>query len=1251
MTTASSILDRNLAALSVSSPQTAALIRQATPRPDVELGPANDGAVALIVGRGPSARALCSRRGPLEEGARVAATIDLHKAGVSVALGFGAGHHVKAMVRRIPAQVALIAPVPGSAARGVITHEGLVIAFEPDVPLLRAVLERIDHSDWMGQTNFCIVTSPTDSAAVSAAIAGREGLVAMGVKFFGTVADKTRLESHAPQFEAAVTSVVRATRTAVVTTLIQSETTFRNLLMNADRYAACPGIDDLKDAASGRPAIVVAAGPSLRRNLDLLARPGVRDRFLIIAVQTVLKPLLARGIRPHFVTALDYHEISRRFYEGLTAADVEGVTLVADPKANPAILESFPGAIRTPGDAIMSPDPRTGRPRSVLDEVVGPDLTPPRSWLPPAATVAHMAYYLARHMGCDPVILIGQDLGFTDGQYYAAGAAIHQVWSSELSEFNTLEMMEWQRIARLRNRLPDGHFNGRKVKDVFGRSIYTDEQMATYLVKYEQDFAADAASGLTTIDATEGGVAKHSTTPMPLAEALERYEPRFSLSLPVPRPPADAAARPARLRRRLESLRKDLWQVADHSRRAGAVLGQMLDADPQRVNRLIDDVNALRDRVQRIQPAFALVQQLNQTGTLKRAQADRELSLDEPSLTPQERQRRQIRRDIVNVQWLADAADTLGGMFDAAIASLDGAPKQTSDPIEPADVSNSFSGPRRVWALVTADPHRSGLGTPRDLSESFLAGHNPLRLTLLRLSRCKHLDGIAVLSPDPETARRLAGPLPERLCPQFIAAPASERADAIRGARLWSSSCWRAGLGNQSIFDEALNAGPMHRAMADLGLDAAAIINADWALVDPILVDSAVERYRQRPDGAGAHRLTFCQAPPGLGCCVIDRSLMQDLAERADSAGPFASIGGMLGYIPVAPASDPIAKRICITTPPAVRDAQFRFIPDSSPRRAALLRALSPLGDAILDASSAQIAAALAAAQASPESPHELILELCTGRRTGGVRCARRHGEVAERPVMSPALADRLLTELAASRADAAVTLAGAGDPLLHADVFKIVALARRAGIAGVHLRTDLLCDEGRLHALLDCGADVISVDLMAESAATYRAVMGADAFDRARANLIRLIERRDARPCPGGLRTPWIVPRLTRCDAVYEDIETFFDRWILGAGAAILDPLPSPVPGNRIEPLPIPADAVRRMSRDRMLVFSDGRVPASASDLSGDRIIGDAARDGLLAVWRRLSSRRHETVEPKPAEAFLHGGTTRARVASLDTH
>ncbi|MFN9706388.1 MAG: 6-hydroxymethylpterin diphosphokinase MptE-like protein, partial [Planctomycetota bacterium] len=61
------------------------------------------------------------------------------------------------------------------------------------------------------------------------------------------------------------------------------------------------GLAPLAGFAKGRLGIVVSAGPSLRRNLHLLKDPAVQERTVIVATQTVLKPLLAEGIRPHFV--------------------------------------------------------------------------------------------------------------------------------------------------------------------------------------------------------------------------------------------------------------------------------------------------------------------------------------------------------------------------------------------------------------------------------------------------------------------------------------------------------------------------------------------------------------------------------------------------------------------------------------------------------------------------------------------------------------------------------------------------------------------------------------------------------------------------------------------------------------------------------------------------------------------------------------------------------------------------------------
>ena len=68
-----------------------------------------------------------------------------------------------------------------------------------------------------------------------------------------------------------------------------------------------------------------------------------------------LGPCWSAASAPINVTALDYSRISQRFYEDLP--DLPDVTLVAEPKAHPAILDSFPGPICTTGDVLEMVQP------------------------------------------------------------------------------------------------------------------------------------------------------------------------------------------------------------------------------------------------------------------------------------------------------------------------------------------------------------------------------------------------------------------------------------------------------------------------------------------------------------------------------------------------------------------------------------------------------------------------------------------------------------------------------------------------------------------------------------------------------------------------------------------------------------------------------------------------------------------------------------------------------------------------------
>jgi len=495
----SNILQQNLKALARRQPELAHRLRDTAPAP-LQWAASKTGPLTatLTLPDGGRPLALASKYDPMAEAEKLTEQADLSKHAGIVLLGLGIGHHAALLAERI--------------------HESAtLIVFEPDVAVLRAVLEQVDHSAWLGANNVELFTaSDSDEGSVQG---GRGQLIQQLEPYAGNLTQGCVLITHPPprkqhsealnRFAESITDLLAYFRTNVATALVNSARTCENLLANLPYYAAGAAIDDLKDAAKGRMAVCVAAGPSLARNIDLLKDPQVRERIVLITVQTTLKPLLAHGIRPDFVTALDYAEISKRFYEGLP--DLPDVTLVAETKAHPAILDSFPGPKRVTWSRFI--------------EMGLPGMEQPRCKIREGSTVAHLSMYLAQFLGCSTIAFIGQDLGFSDGLYYFPGVAMHEVWAPELGPFNTLEMLEWQRIARHR-----GHLS--RHEDVNGNPIYSDEQMVTYLKQFERDFAQ---AEQTILDCTEGGMVKQNTQRMTLADAIAQHAGNTPVPpLPIP---------------------------------------------------------------------------------------------------------------------------------------------------------------------------------------------------------------------------------------------------------------------------------------------------------------------------------------------------------------------------------------------------------------------------------------------------------------------------------------------------------------------------------------------------------------------------------------------------------------------------------------------------------------------------------------------------------------------------------------------
>jgi hypothetical protein len=1168
-----SILASNLAALSRRNPRLAEAVLAATPSAGVRFFATDDGVLSAEL----DGRALASKRRPLEEARRLADTLDPATAGCAAVLGFGVGHHVRLLAERMETV-------------------GVVACFEPDLSLLRAVLEHIDHSSWLAAGTTAIFHDADDRSTITSGVQGWEAPLAVGVQIIEHAPSRPRLGEASGRFAQALSSVVGTVRTHVITTMVHADVTARNALMNIGHYAGKPGIGELQGLALGRPAIVVSAGPSLRRTIARLKDPAVRERCVIVAVQTVLKQLIAEGIRPHFVCALDHHEVSRRFYEGLTADDVKGITLVAEPKANAAILDAFPGEKRLVADEF-------------LEELLSGDAALAGSHAPmrPGATVAHLAYYLARFLGADPVILTGQDLAFTDGQYYSAGAAIHDTWAPELNAFNTLEMMEWQRIVRMRGNL-------HAMTDHLGRPVYSDDQMVAYLHQFERDFMEDDARGLTVIDATEGGVRKTHAVTMPMGEAIEMHV-RHARPLPAFPTAADAEGAQktggnAALKSRLQQVRTDVRTIARLSREARDMLiklaGRLNDAD--RANALIRQVHALRDRVEALRPAYALVHRINQAGTFKRFKADRAIRI-EKDLSPASEQRRRVERDSMNVGWIADSADSLDDLLAASIASLDGAPKRTRDVASKPDADNvsgieASTRPTLVTGAVVI------LDTIDDVERRCIPG------TLSRLSRSGALRRVAIVTDDEPRAREAIGGPILGLDVHFHGTDLAawrERRAAVRSARAWAGHCWRGGIGGMTAFDEAFDPCLAAWAMERENLDAALLLGPTWTALDPQLTKAVVERFAEN---AETQPLCFTQAPPGLCGCVVSRQLVTELAKGVESASPLASIGGVLGYRPMNARSDPIAQPCCITIPPDVRGTLVRMIADQtwSAEKPGQNSVMDHTGNAV-SASAACATARAAQITTAHNGPSEIVLIIASA--TGYAELNRIEARIR-----------------AAASVGSVPSLALTGhhqsghDVLGHPQAAQILAVIAELKAAGrfraVHVRTSLAVDPLVFSLTLPAIssiADVVSVDCIAGAAETYEALTGRAAFDTMMTNIDTLLAARKPR---GGLLTPWIVPRITRRDAVYAEIESFFDKAMLVAGWGVIDPSPAPIAGDRIEPLPLPAAA--RVKELLTIMEIDASGSAAIDRVGGQTI--PVEPDGIAAAWAQVLTQRLAVIE-----------------------
>lgn len=274
------------------------------------------------------------------------------------------------------------------------------------------------------------------------------------------------------------------------TILKQARNFLSNRFQNLTIFQHHSLLDELQGAFADIPAILVAAGPSLDKNIEQLK--AVQDKALILAVDTALPALLSHGVIPHFVAAIDGDEV---IYEKIAdcASLSKDITLLCQAHATPKIAKTFPAKKIFWGLT-------DNRFESWLYE----NLFDKKNQNPEkgAWSVAHFNLSAALNMQANPIIFIGQDLAFTDNKSHAG----HTVLTGQ-NHMEDILTKKQDDVVWVEG------WGGTKVpttRGLYGVKLFFEEMMT----QHERHLF---------INATEGGAILTGAQHLPLAEVLKKY--------------------------------------------------------------------------------------------------------------------------------------------------------------------------------------------------------------------------------------------------------------------------------------------------------------------------------------------------------------------------------------------------------------------------------------------------------------------------------------------------------------------------------------------------------------------------------------------------------------------------------------------------------------------------------------------------------------------------------------------------------
>ncbi len=280
---------------------------------------------------------------------------------------------------------------------------------------------------------------------------------------------------------------INAFNTEGATRIAHGRTFFENRLKHLTSMHHDKKLEDLTGKFKGIPALIIAAGPSLDRNIDQINQAA--GKAIIISVDTALPSLLNHGIIPDFITSIDYNELTyEKIFGSASNPAVRKVNLICTSWVATTVTKQFPA------DNIF-----WAFNNNALENWINVSLGG-KVAIAGAGTVAHLNFISAQIMGCEPIIFVGQDLAFTNSRGHSSNVVLTSDETAKKMLDNGQDIM-W-------------------VKGLVESKVPTNRQMYGYKNVFEKLIRGSERK---VINSTEGGALIEGAENIPLADAIDRF--------------------------------------------------------------------------------------------------------------------------------------------------------------------------------------------------------------------------------------------------------------------------------------------------------------------------------------------------------------------------------------------------------------------------------------------------------------------------------------------------------------------------------------------------------------------------------------------------------------------------------------------------------------------------------------------------------------------------------------------------------